>query len=116
MKFHPPSPLRTKNRRLGGIVIGCVLFMVILSFASVPLYKLFCQKTGYGGTPQVALEGCGRVTDRVITVRFNADVNRDLPWDFRPLQTEITVRAGETGLAFYQVRNRASSPLPGIAI
>lgn len=89
--------------------------MTALAFASVPLYRIFCQKTGYGGTPQLVYQNATKLSDRQITVRFNANVQKDLPWEFRPLQNEITVYAGETGLAFYQVTNTSKEPLVGIA-
>lgn len=90
--------------------------MFALAFGSVPLYRLFCQKTGYGGTLQLATERPSRIENRLLTIRFNADVHRDLPWEFKPLQSSIKVYAGETGLAFYRVKNLSSQPLTGIAI
>lgn len=88
----------------------------MLSFASVPLYTMFCQVTGYGGTVMRAFEGARRVSDRELTIRFNADVNPELPWEFKPLQKSIKLKAGETGLAYYGVENRADKPIVGIAI
>lgn len=105
----------TRNTTI--IVTGLGFAMLVLSFASVPLYRLFCQRTGYGGTPQLSINNASRrVENHLITVRFNADTHRDIPWDFKPLQTKITVKAGETGLAFYRVRNRAPKAMTGIAI
>lgn len=90
--------------------------MIGLSFASVPLYRIFCQKTGYGGQPQIAEDECRQiVTSRVLKIRFNADVHRDLPWQFKPLQFEMDIYPGQTGLAFYEVKNRSSQPVVGIA-
>lgn len=89
--------------------------MLAMAYASVPLYRLFCQKTGYGGTTQVAKDPSTKVVDRVITVRFNADVHRDLPWHFRPLQTEIKVKIGENALAYYESENRSDKPISGMA-
>ena len=109
------ADLKAKNRRVA-IVIGTLFFaMIVLSFASVPLYRIFCQKTGYGGTPKIVAEGATHIVDRVFKVRFSANTHRDLPWHFRPLQHEIEVRAGESALAFYQVKNKSSQPLVGIA-
>ena len=99
---------------LGGVAIG----MVGLAYASVPLYRLFCQVTGYGGTTQVATEAPESetpVSDRVITVRFNADTAKDLPWRFRPAQRQVTVRIGETALAFYRATNTGGRRLTGTA-
>jgi cytochrome c oxidase assembly protein subunit 11 len=103
------------SRNLGVILAGVVATMLVMAYASVPLYRLFCQKTGYGGTTQVAKIPSGKVVDRVITVRFNADTHRDLPWHFRPLQTEIKVKVGENALAFYESQNRSDQPVCGMA-
>lgn len=89
--------------------------MLALAYASVPLYRLFCQKTGYGGTTQVAKAPSITPGSREITVRFNADVHRDLPWRFRPLQTEIKVKVGENALAFYESQNGSDQPIWGMA-
>ena len=89
--------------------------MCVLSFASVPLYRLFCQRTGYGGTPRIALTASSKISMSTITVRFNASVHRDLPCSFEPLQNQLVLKAGEVGLAFYRVRNQTNQPLVGIA-
>ncbi len=107
--------LRKKNRIVLIVVLALFLMMSLLAFASVPLYRIFCQKTGYGGTPRIVYQNANKVVDRLIKVRFNATVQKDLPWKFKPLQNEVTVYAGETGLAFYQVKNTSSEPLIGIA-
>lgn len=105
----------TSNQKTGFILGGVCFFMLALSFASVPLYRIFCQQTGYGGTPKI-VDGLGtEVVDRVIRVQFNADVHRNLPWRFKPLQHEISVRAGEPALAFYTVKNISDRPIVGIA-
>jgi cytochrome c oxidase assembly protein subunit 11 len=96
---------------LGGLVLG----MVGLAFAAVPLYRLFCQVTGFGGTTQVAESPPAEVGARSIKVRFNADVNRDLPWRFWPEQREVTLRVGEPGLVFYGARNLAARAVTGTA-
>jgi cytochrome c oxidase assembly protein subunit 11 len=89
--------------------------MLAFSFAAVPLYRVFCLRTGYGGTPQLANSNSSKIIDRVITIRFNANVHRDLPWKFKPLQLETKVRLGATGIAFYQAKNLTSQPMTGIA-
>lgn len=89
--------------------------MVAFSFASVPLYRMFCQKTGFGGTPKITGSFAKEVKDRVFTVRFTADVNGDLPWRFEPLQKEIKVRAGENAFALYHVTNLSDEPIVGMA-
>ena len=100
-----------RNARTGLVLTGLVAGMVGLSFASVPLYRLFCQVTGFGGTTQVADAVPEVAVDRVMTVRFNADVDPRLPWSFAPTQREVTVRVGAPGLAYYQARNLADGPV-----
>ncbi|MBM3486692.1 MAG: cytochrome c oxidase assembly protein [Alphaproteobacteria bacterium] len=107
--------LATRNRRtmtICGLVVGA---MVGLSFASVPLYRLFCQITGFGGTTQVAERAPDRVLDRMVTVRFNADVERALGWRFEPVERTMRVRIGEQTLAFYRARNISGAPTTGTA-
>ena len=92
-----------------------VVGMVGVSFAAVPLYDLFCRATGYGGTTKVATELPKRIGEREMTVRFNADVNRDLPWRFRPVKGSVSVRVGEPTLAFYRVENTSDRSIVGTA-
>lgn len=99
------------------VLVGVIAGMLGLTAASVPLYRLFCQVTGYGGTTQKAEESRTpvEVLDRTITVRFNADVDPDLPWSFAPVQREMEVKIGETNLAFFRAENRADGPVVGSA-
>lgn len=98
------------------VVLSLVtLSMLGLAFASVPLYRIFCQRTGYGGTPRIALEESKITTNRRIKVRFNANMHRDLLWHFKPLQSEIELFVGQNGLAFYQFKNLSDTDLIGIA-
>ena len=110
------TPRRAGSRRsvvmalvLGGVVCG----MVGLAFGAVPLYRLFCQVTGFGGTTQVAEEAPAEIGERVVTVRFNADTARDLPWHFKPEQREMRVRVGEMAMAVYSAVNRSERALVG---
>jgi len=97
---------------LAALVTG----MVGLSFASVPLYRLFCQVTGYGGAPQRADKAPGEVLDRTIKIRFDGNVDGSLPWTFAPVQQTMDVKIGETALAFFKASNNSSSPVTGRAI
>lgn len=106
---------RMENRTIAMLLVGIVAGAVGLSFASVPLYRLFCQVTGYGGTTQVATAAPAEAGTRMVKVRFNADVNRDLPWSFAAMQREVTVAVGEPALAFYSATNRSSQPITGSA-
>lgn len=106
------------RRRHGMTVAGLaaiLLLMTGLVAASVPLYRWFCQVTGYGGTTGVAAEAPAAIDGRTIAVRFNADVNSRLPWRFGPAEREVTVRLGEQRLAFYEARNLSDRPITGTA-
>ena len=97
-------------------LVGVVAGMIGLSFASVPLYRMFCQATGFGGTPRTeGVLSLGRTSDRVITVRFDANVNPALPWQFQPAQQSIQLRLGEQALAFYHASNRSAETATGTA-
>jgi cytochrome c oxidase assembly protein subunit 11 len=90
--------------------------MLGLTAAAVPLYRLFCQVTGYGGTTQVAEALPAEPLAQTIKVRFNADIDPDLPWSFRPLQREVEVRIGEQHLAFYRAQNHSDRAVAGQAV
>ena len=108
----------SKNRRFLATVTGLVSIVVGmagLAYASVPLYDLFCKVTGYGGTPQIAEMLPSVVGSREMTVRFNADVNRDLPWEFRPVNGKVLVRVGEPTLVYYRVKNLSDKTIIGTA-
>jgi len=108
----------TGSRKNQTILAGLVVLvggMTALSFASVPLYRLFCQVTGYGGTPQIAEIHPDAIGKREITVRFNSDVDPKLPWAFQPSQKAVTVKIGEEKLAFFQATNRSDKPVVGTA-
>jgi cytochrome c oxidase assembly protein subunit 11 len=107
--------LRDRNRLVALAGVLTVAAMVGASYAAVPLYRLFCQITGYGGTTQVAATLPGQVLDRTITVRFNADTMPGLPWRFQPEQREMTVKVGEQGLAYYYAENLVGKPITGQA-
>ncbi|WP_425074009.1 cytochrome c oxidase assembly protein [Sagittula sp. S175] len=96
--------------------LGVVVTMGALAWASVPAYNWFCSVTGFGGTPLVAEEGTQRaILDKTIKVKFDASKERDMPWEFKPMQTEMTVRIGEEGLAFYEAYNPTDRPVAGQA-
>ena len=103
------------NRRLAIALISVVGGMIGLAYASVPLYDLFCRVTGYGGTTKVADAAPTEVADFELTVRFNADTQSALPWGFQPVQRSMTVRAGESSLAFYRAENFGETPVVGTA-
>ncbi len=103
------------NRATVLIAVAISFAMVVLSFAAVPLYRIFCAKTSYGGTPQQAYTVNVTPIDRFIEVRFTSSIQRDLEWQFEPLQTTLRVQLGKPALAFYRVTNLSSRPVVGIA-
>ena len=105
-----------KNARTGLTVLGIVVMMVGVSFAAVPLYDLFCRVTGFGGTTQTSAALPDRIVDRVVTVRFDANTGRNMPWDFKPEMREIQVRLGEKGITSYNAHNRLSKTTTGTAL
>jgi cytochrome c oxidase assembly protein subunit 11 len=104
------------NRRVAAMCAGIVAGMVGLSFASVPLYRLFCQVTGYGGTTQVAEAPAGAVLDRQMTVQFDANVGPGLPMRFAAVQRNETMPIGEQSIAYYEVSNPTDKPIVGTAV
>ncbi|SOD94051.1 cytochrome c oxidase assembly protein [Caenispirillum bisanense] len=105
------------NARTGLIFAGVAVGMVGLAFASVPLYRLFCQVTGYGGTPAIVLEKKGITADPAhpVTIRFDASVNGRMPWRFEPLQHDVTVPLGQDTLVAYRAVNTSDRPVVGTA-
>jgi cytochrome c oxidase assembly protein subunit 11 len=101
------------NARLAWGLAGLVGGMLGLAFAAAPLYDLFCRTTGFGGTPQVAQPGDRPVLARTVNVRFDANVDVNLPWRFQPLEREVKLRLGEEKLVFYRVTNVSQRPIVG---
>lgn len=95
--------------------VSLVVFMGALAWASVPFYDWFCRVTGFGGTTGIAEAGPDAILDQTITVRFDGSLDRDMPWDFKPVQREMELRIGETGLAFYEAYNPTDHPIAGSA-
>jgi len=109
------SALSARHRRVGLICAGVAIGMVGMSYAAVPLYQIFCQVTGYGGTPQVASAPSERSVAQSITMRFDANVSRGLEWDFKPVERTSQVRLGENRIAVYTATNTSDKPLRGTA-
>jgi cytochrome c oxidase assembly protein subunit 11 len=109
------SPHRGRHRTVAVWCSALVALMVAAAYASVPLYRLFCQATGFDGTPRVASAPSSQVLDRAVTIRFDANVAPDLPWRFEPLQTTASVKIGENVLAFYRATNVSDRPTTGTA-
>lgn len=96
-------------------MVGVVVLMGSLSWASVPFYDWFCRVTGFGGVTGVAETASDVVLDRTVLVRFDASKERGMPWEFKPVQREMEIRLGETGLAFYEAYNPTDRPVAGTA-
>ncbi|GAA6187712.1 cytochrome c oxidase assembly protein [Litorivita sp. NS0012-18] len=96
-------------------LVGVVLVMGALSWASVPFYSWFCAVTGFGGVTNTAETGSDVILDQTIKVRFDASKERGMPWQFTPVQREMEIRIGETGLAFYEAYNPTDRPVAGQA-
>src|SRR4051812_49258344 len=106
---------RRRNLIVMGSLFGLAFGMIGLSFASVPLYSLFCKVTGFGGTTQRAEGPAGRIVDRTVKVRFNADVNGAMPWAFHPEIHEMELRIGEPGMTSFRAVNHSDTPVTGTA-
>lgn len=97
------------------VCFGLSVGMLGMAYAAVPLYKIFCQVTGYAGTTQRADETTGQILAKKITVRFDSNISANLHWKFKPKQRSITLRIGEEGKAFYVAKNLGKSPSFGTA-
>lgn len=104
-----------RNARLAWGLAGLVGGMLALAYASVPLYEMFCRVTGFGGTPVVAQAGDRPVLERTVRVRFDSNVDPNLPWRFQPLEREVKVQLGEEKLVFYRATNVSQRPIVGTA-
>jgi cytochrome c oxidase assembly protein subunit 11 len=115
--------LEQKNRTVGLIALAVAAAMLALGYASVPLYRLFCQATGFGGTTQRATEAqavsaaeqAASAGAPMISIRFDANVDRTLPWSFHARQVTDTVQIGQRDMAIFEVRNNSFRPITGTA-
>lgn len=96
-------------------LLGVVVLMGGLAWASVPFYDWFCRVTGFGGVTGVAEAGSDEVLDETIKVRFDASKDREMPWEFEPVQREMELSIGETGLAFFEAYNPTDRVVAGRA-
>ncbi len=107
--------LQKRNGRTALVLATVLVAMVGLTAASVPLYRLFCQVTGFDGTTQRAAETPTAVGTETVTIRFNADAMRQLGWTFQPVERQVEVRVGEPMLAFYRAHNLTARETTGTA-
>ncbi|MDG2521095.1 cytochrome c oxidase assembly protein [Caulobacter segnis] len=108
------TPQQKRNRRVALICAAGFFGMVGAAYAAVPLYKMFCQVTGFDGTVRKAEAAPGKILDQKVTIRFDANV-RTLPWDFSTEQVSQEINIGATGLAFFKVTNNGDKPMTGRA-
>jgi cytochrome c oxidase assembly protein subunit 11 len=108
---------KRRRRNIAAVLasLGIVAAMVGLSYASVPLYRLYCQVTGYQGATRTALRAPDAASTATITVRLDANVNNTLPWSFTPEQPQVTMALGESVTAVYRVKNLSDKPTVGSA-
>ncbi|MEM7665654.1 MAG: cytochrome c oxidase assembly protein [Pseudomonadota bacterium] len=120
MSAAAPLELDRANLRTGMLALLGAACMVGLGFASVPLYRIFCQVTGFGGTTQVASEFDANLAAQAaggetMSIRFDASTALDVPWTFRPAQSTDTVQIGQRDIATYVAKNHDSKPATGTA-
>ena len=96
-------------------LLALVFFMLTMSFAAVPFYDWFCRVTGFGGVTQTAVDESDKILERNITVRFDGSLDSNIDWEFKPTQRKMTLRIGETGLAFYEAHNPTDKVIAGTA-
>jgi len=110
----PEAP--RKNLRVALLAAGVAVGMVGLSYASVPLYRLFCQVTGFGGTTQRAETAPEKTVDKLVSVRFDANTSANLAWSFHPVEPVMKVKFGEQNMASYKATNTSDRILTGSAV
>lgn len=109
------AALKKQHRTLAAWCFALVVTMVGAAYAAVPLYRLFCQVTGFDGTPRIATSVPSVVLDKTITVRFDGNVAPGLPWKFEPVQNTVEAKIGESMLVFYRATNTSDKPVKGSA-
>ncbi len=109
-------PDRKRNAVTATLTFMTFVAMVGLAYASVPLYRLFCQKTGFGGTPSRADVASRVVLAETMTIRFDSNTDSALPWRFSPVLAQQTVKIGANSMAFFEAVNDSDMPVTGKAI
>lgn len=105
-----------KNTKTISIILFISAAMVGGAFASAPLYKKFCQLTGFAGTTQRATALPGKIVDRKVTIKFDANVSKTIHWDFKPEKFSETIKLGQQGLISFEARNKDDKPTVGSAV
>jgi len=102
-------------QKTAAMTVGVVVLMRGLAWSSVPFYDWFCRVTGFGGTTGVAEASTGEVLDRTMKIRFDASIDREMPWTFTPVEREMEVKIGQDAMAFYEATNTSDVPVAGTA-
>jgi cytochrome c oxidase assembly protein subunit 11 len=111
----PVTPNPAKNRRVAFAAATVFCGMVGLSYASVPLYRVFCEQTGYGGTPRRADALSDKVTNQQITIRFDSNIDSGLAWKFAARQPKMTIKIGDAAMAYFDAKNIGDAVSTGTA-
>ncbi len=112
----PRQPDHARNRRVALMASGVALGMLGLAYASVPLYSLFCEVTGFGGTTQVAANAPASASVESITIRFDANIDGALAWNFHPKELRQEIKIGEVAMAYYVAHNTGKEEATGTAV
>jgi cytochrome c oxidase assembly protein subunit 11 len=107
---------KNQNKKIVKVIILVIIIMIILTASSVPLYKLYCQVTGFGGTVRVFQKPSEKIGKKKITVHFDSRVDSKLEWNFSPCSESINLITGENKLVFYNVENKSNKEVSGIAV
>ena len=113
-----PAPQDARNRRVALMAGAFALLMLGLGFAAVPLYRIFCEATGYGGTPRRVSEAQAAAvqgTGSTMSVRFDANVATNMAWSFRPDQITQNVKLGQRQMATFYAKNLTARAITGTA-
>ena len=110
------APAFNNNRRVAVLATGVAAAMLGLAYASVPLYRMFCQATGFGGTTQRAEAPPAETSGKTVSVRFDANTSGSLGWSFHPVATSMTVKLGEQNMAHYRAVNTSGRTITGTAV
>jgi cytochrome c oxidase assembly protein subunit 11 len=105
----------TSSAKTGAMLAGVAAVMLSLSFVAVPFYNWFCRTTGYAGATLVAEQAPDVILDQTILIRFDGSLEAGMPWEFKPVVREMTLRIGETGLAFFEAHNPTDRVVAGQA-
>jgi len=109
------SQLVRRHRLVAGVLVAVFAAMVGAAYAAVPIYKLICVASGLNGTTQRVAGNGVTILDRKITVHFDTNTGADMPWEFKPLQASLTVRIGETSMAYFGAYNPTGRTISGNA-